>query len=165
MHFNKSWYIQIFLPVDIRWSSTLNYDEIGTCCVKVCVLFGEWFFFMSQTILSKINSPEDWQNLYRVKHRFNPWVGNIPWRRKWWPTPVFLPGESHGQRSPVSYSAWECRESWAWLKWLSMSMYRVNNNKEYHLLSIYTVTATETQWHRNFYYLYLTEEGHEAQRI
>ena len=30
---------------------------------------------------------------------FNPWVRKIPWRRKWQPTPVFLPGESHGQRS------------------------------------------------------------------
>ena len=30
---------------------------------------------------------------------FYPWVGKIPWRRKWQPTPVFLPGESHGQRS------------------------------------------------------------------
>ena len=29
---------------------------------------------------------------------FNPWVGKIPWRRKWQPTPVSLPGESHGQR-------------------------------------------------------------------
>jgi len=29
---------------------------------------------------------------------FDPWVGKIPWRRKWHPTPVFLPGESHGQR-------------------------------------------------------------------
>ena len=29
----------------------------------------------------------------------NPWVGKIPWRRKWQPTPVFLPGKSHGQRS------------------------------------------------------------------
>ena len=28
-----------------------------------------------------------------------PWVGKIPWRRKWQPTPVFLPGESHGQKS------------------------------------------------------------------
>ena len=30
---------------------------------------------------------------------FDPWVGKIPWRMKWQPTPVFLPGESHGQRS------------------------------------------------------------------
>ena len=32
------------------------------------------------------------------RHRFSPWVGKIPWRRAWQPTPVFLPGESHGQR-------------------------------------------------------------------
>ena len=31
--------------------------------------------------------------------RFNPWVGKVPWRREWQPTPVFLPGKSHGQRS------------------------------------------------------------------
>ena len=30
---------------------------------------------------------------------FDPWVGKIPWRKEWQPTPVFLPGESHGQRS------------------------------------------------------------------
>ena len=34
---------------------------------------------------------------------FSPWVGKIPWRRKWQPTPVFLPGESHGQRRLVGY--------------------------------------------------------------
>ena len=33
------------------------------------------------------------------RHGSNPWVGKIPWRRKWQPTPVFLPGKSHGQRS------------------------------------------------------------------
>ena len=32
---------------------------------------------------------------------FDPWVGKIPWRRKWQPTPVLLPGTSHGQRSLV----------------------------------------------------------------
>ena len=35
----------------------------------------------------------------RLKRQwFNPWVGKIPWRRAWQPTPVFLPRESHGQR-------------------------------------------------------------------
>ena len=37
---------------------------------------------------------------------FDPWVGKIPWRRKWQPTPLFLPGESHGQRSLVGYNPW-----------------------------------------------------------
>ena len=40
---------------------------------------------------------------------FHLWVGKIPWRRKWHPTPVFLPGESHGQRSLASCSPWGCR--------------------------------------------------------
>ena len=35
---------------------------------------------------------------------FNPWVGKIPWRRKWQSTPILLPGKSHGQRSLVGYS-------------------------------------------------------------
>jgi len=40
----------------------------------------------------------------RKGHRFDPWVKKIPWRRMWQPTPVFLPGESHGQRNLVGYS-------------------------------------------------------------
>ena len=35
---------------------------------------------------------------------FDPYAGKIPWRREWQPTPIFLPGESHGQRSLVGYS-------------------------------------------------------------
>ena len=35
---------------------------------------------------------------------FDPWVGKIPYWRKWQPTPVFLPGESYGQKTLVGYS-------------------------------------------------------------
>ena len=42
---------------------------------------------------------------------FDPWVGKTPYWRKWQPTPVFLPGESHGQGSLVGYSPWGRRES------------------------------------------------------
>ena len=42
---------------------------------------------------------------------FDPWVGKIPWRRAWQATPVFLPGESHGQSSLVGYSLWGRKES------------------------------------------------------
>ena len=41
---------------------------------------------------------------------FDPWVGKIPWRRAWQPTLVFLPGESHGQRSLVGYRSSDCKE-------------------------------------------------------
>ena len=40
---------------------------------------------------------------------FYPWVGKIPWRRAWQPTPVFLPGKSHRQRSLVGYRPWGCQ--------------------------------------------------------
>ena len=46
-----------------------------------------------------------------MRHGFNPWIGKIPWRRAWKPTPVFLPGESHGQKSLVGYSPWSHKES------------------------------------------------------
>ena len=38
------------------------------------------------------------------------WVGKVPWRREWVPTPVFLPGKSHGQRSLTDYSPWGSKE-------------------------------------------------------
>ena len=43
--------------------------------------------------------------------RFNPWVQTISWRRKWQPTPVFLPAKSHGRRNLVEYSPWGRKES------------------------------------------------------
>ena len=43
------------------------------------------------------------------RHGFNPWVGKIPWRRKWQPITVFLPGESHGFM--VDHSPWDHKES------------------------------------------------------
>ena len=44
------------------------------------------------------------------RYGFDPWVRKIPWRKKWQPPPVFLPGESHGQRSLEGYSLWGCKE-------------------------------------------------------
>ena len=51
-----------------------------------------------------------WQCRRHKRQRFNPWVGKIPWRRKRQPTPVFLPGKSHGQRN------W-----WATVRWGSQN--------------------------------------------
>ena len=47
------------------------------------------------------------------RHRrlgLDPWVGKIPWKKKWQPTPVFLPGKSYGQRSLVGYSPKGCKD-------------------------------------------------------
>ena len=52
-----------------------------------------------------------WQSicLQCSRHGFDPWIRKIHWRWKWQPTPVFLPGESHGQRSLVGCSPKRCR--------------------------------------------------------
>ena len=48
------------------------------------------------------------------RHRFDPWVGKVPWRRKWQSISVFLPGISHGQRGLVGYSPWGHRVGHEW---------------------------------------------------
>ena len=45
------------------------------------------------------------------RHGFDLCVGKVPWKREWLPTPVFWPGEFHGQRSLAGYSPWGHRES------------------------------------------------------
>jgi len=62
-----------------------------------------------QVVLAVKNLPAKAGDMKR--HGFDPLVGNIYWRREWQPTPVFLPGESHGQRSIVGYSPWGHKES------------------------------------------------------
>ena len=57
----------------------------------------------------------DKESAYQCRRRrrlgFDPWVGRIPWKKKWQPTPVLLPAESHGRRSLVGYSPWDHKES------------------------------------------------------
>ena len=64
----------------------------------------------------------------------NPWVGKIPWRRKLQPTPVFLPGESYGQRSLVGYSPRSCKDldTAAWLSMHQTEIWR-EQKKNLHL--------------------------------
>ena len=64
-------------------------------------------------IISYVNWWLRWQRicLQCRRPRFDPWVRKIPWRRKWQPTPAFLPGESHGERRLGGYSPWGHKES------------------------------------------------------
>jgi len=52
------------------------------------------------------NPPANGRDVKRSQ--FDSWVGKIPWRRAWQPAPVFLPGESLGQRSLAGCSPWGC---------------------------------------------------------
>ena len=51
------------------------------------------------------------QCMRHKRHRFDPWVRKIPWRRAQQPTSVFLPEESHGERNLVGYIPWGHKES------------------------------------------------------
>ena len=64
--------------------------------------FLDKFYGASQVVLVVKNPPLSAGDIRDAG--FDPWVGKIPWRRKWQPTPVFLPGKSHGQRSLAGYS-------------------------------------------------------------
>ena len=75
-----------------------------------------WAYIWRKTQFNKIHVP---QCSFLVAQRvclqngrpgFDPWVGKIPWRRKWQPTPVFLPGKSQGWRSLAGYSPWGLKE-------------------------------------------------------
>ena len=50
--------------------------------------------------------------LQKVGHDWVTELNWLNWRKEWQPTPVFLPGESHGQRSLVGYSPWDHKETW-----------------------------------------------------
>ena len=49
-------------------------------------------------------------NISWLRCGFDPWVGKVPWRRKWQPAPISLPRESHGWRSLADWSPWGCKE-------------------------------------------------------
>ena len=71
-----------------------------------------WFKFL---LLWTIGLPR-WLSSkeFTCRHKrpgFDPWVGKMPWRRAWQPAPVFLLGESHGQKSLAGYSPWGHKES------------------------------------------------------
>ena len=67
----------------------------------------ELFLSIPRRMLGLPADSEDRESICQCRrHRVNPWVRKIPWRRAWQPTPAFLPRESHGQRSLVSYSPW-----------------------------------------------------------
>ena len=78
---------------------------------------GGWFFFLLFYFVLGFPSGSAVKNLpvkqteETLEMQFIPQVGKMPWRRKWEPTPVILPGESYGQRSLAGYSPWGCKES------------------------------------------------------
>ena len=77
---------------------------------------------LCQSLIQATSFPSDtsgkdptWQFRRCKKQGFDLWIQRITWRRAWQPTPVFLPEEFHGQRSPVGYTPYRIAKSWTWL--------------------------------------------------
>ena len=91
--------------IELKIYSLNNFEVYNTILLIIVIML---CIGASQLALVVKNLPA---NVADMRHGFNLWVRKIPWRRKWQPTPVFLPGKSNGQRSLAGYSPWGCKES------------------------------------------------------
>ena len=74
--------------------------RLGWWCLRHVPQYAWRFYILDYSYLwASLVIPMVKNSLAMQETRFNPWVGKIPWRRKWLSTPVFLPGEFHGQKS------------------------------------------------------------------
>ena len=74
---------------------------------------GDWSIESGQSV-QQVNVYVCRAIYFRFIYIYEFWMGKISWRRKLQPTLVFLPGESHGQRSLADYSPWGCRVGYDW---------------------------------------------------
>ena len=111
--------------INAHWSIIHNSQkvEIAQCLSKCEWIKKMWYIHISHVYILYIQYRKGlpwWLRWHRIRLQcgrpgFDPWVGKIPWRRSWQPMPVFLPGESHGERSLVGHSPSGCKESHNWL--------------------------------------------------
>ena len=98
------------LHEQIAWWATADKVTKGSDMAEGLTL---WTSLVAQMVkclptMWETQSPREVQ--LNLPGSFNPWVRKISGRRKWQPTPVFLPGKSHGRRSLVGYSPWGRKE-------------------------------------------------------
>ena len=110
-----------FCPIDIQYETQLNLkfsrnekkkQRELTCNIFYLTYYSKYYFNIYFTLGfagSTSGKEPACQCRKRKRKGFNPWVGKMPWRRKWQPTPVSLPGESRGQRRRESCSPWVAR--------------------------------------------------------
>ena len=89
-----------------------NREKVIPCEKSISKMYKLW---LDQQNLSsqRASLVAQWQRIHLLyrRHGFDPWVGKIPWRREWQPSPGLFPGESHGQRNLAGYSLQGCTES------------------------------------------------------
>ena len=114
----------------------------AACNMNYCILQNSGGFPGGSVVKNLPAMQETW------RHRFNPWVGKIPWRRKWQPAPVFLPGETHGQRSLVDYIVHGVAKNRTPLSMHAWVLWSVALNAQYELL--YTSASSAASLLQNF---------------
>ena len=102
-------------PCFNSWVRKIHWEWIGYPCQY------SWVSLVAQTIRNPPVMRETWVGMKRMAPGFNLWVGKIPCRRAQQPTPVFLPGKSHGQRSLVGYTVHRIRKESDTTEWLTLS--------------------------------------------
>ena len=112
MAMGRHWYISSWggRCDDIRalGKAADSYKDVSSIRIRTLFCLPLYHQWLPKWFIGKEST---WQCRRRRRHGFDPWVRKIPWRRKWQPTLVFLPGKSQGQRSLVGYSPWGCKES------------------------------------------------------
>ena len=104
-------YTILLIPLgQMRWSILICAHNHHPITWRIYLLF----CFLGGTSGKKKKKKPACQSRRHKRCGFNPWVRKILWRKKWQPTPVLLPGKSHGQRSLVGYSLWGCSVGHDW---------------------------------------------------
>ena len=108
-------YESVSLRVAVKWQQDLWLRESHLLLLPLFQVSALWSAEYDALHLTFAEVP-CWLRWYRIclqrmSPGFSSWVGKIPWRREWLPTPPFLPGEFHGQRSLVGYNPWGPNES------------------------------------------------------
>ena len=103
---------EVVVQASIQICSWVWYTKIPFLCCLSFILLGASQWLCRQTVHLQCRRCR--------KCGFNPWVCGLLWRRAWQPTPVFLPGKSHGQRSLAGYSPWGHRVGRNWRDWACM---------------------------------------------
>ena len=96
--------VPVVIGVTLVCCLVASCSSVEGVCHLLSIVFGRTFWLIrgSEVKASACNAGDQGSI---------PGSGRFPWRRKWQPTPVFLPGESHGRRNPVGYSPRGCKES------------------------------------------------------
>ena len=101
----------IAIPLTVAWRKLRKHFKLSDHSCPRALVCGVFSVAPGTTLLGFPGGKEPTCQCRRHKrHGFKPWIGKMPWRRAWQPTPVFLPGESRGQGSLAGYGPWGSKE-------------------------------------------------------